>query len=184
MQIKLQGTAIACWAQQDITSGMAVKLEPALGKSNPDVVIGANLPGSDNTTEARYVAAWAVTNVKPPIYESLPTLDVGDSTQPYTLREFVAGSENLPATNVTLRMVPPRLKEQEVIPSGTLMLAYDQGIYEVTSGCVYGTSFAVGQDVSVKSDGKWYQSNSGTVAKVFEYKASTNKLTIKVGNIT
>lgn len=186
MQIKLQGTGIPCWAEENIKAGLAVRLiTNTFSKANPDVVIGAVLADSDNDSTARYVASFPVQNATPPLYVGLPTLDeTGNATtQPYTLRGFVGGSENLPA-DVTLRMVDPRLKEEETIPSGTLMLAYDQGIYEVTSGCIHGTSFAVGDAVSTKAGGKWYQDDTATVAVVMEYKSTSNKLTIKTGNIT
>ncbi len=185
MEIKLQGTVIPCVAQQAIVAGRAIKLVPAINpstKSSPDVVQGADYPTSDNDAEARYVAAFRVYNEVPPLYESLPTLDVGGSTQPYTLREFVAGSENLPAS-VTLRMVAPRLKTpEETIPSGALMLAYDDGIYTVTSGGYYGSTFAVGDKISVKgTTGKWYNGSGGRVATVFEFNSTKGELTIKTG---
>jgi hypothetical protein len=186
MQIKLQGTAIPCWAEENITTGLAVKLVPnTFSKINPDVVIGAVLPDADDDTGARYIAAFPVQNAKPPLYVGLPTLDEtgNTTTQPYSLRGFVEGSENLPA-DVTLRMVDPRLKEEETIPSGTLMLAYDEGIYEVTSGCIFGTTFAVGDPISIKAGGQVYNASGGQVAVVMEYKATSNKLTIKTGNIT
>lgn len=184
MEIKLQGTAIPCVAQQDIKAGLAVKLVPATGKSSPDVVQGAQLPTADDDTTARYVAAFRVYNEVPPIYEGLPTLDeTGNVTgQPYTLREYPAGQENLP-DDVKLRMVAPRLKSpEETILSGALMLAYDEGIYTVTSGCYYGTSFSVGDPISVKgTTGKWYNGAGGKVGIVFELNSTKGELTIKTG---
>jgi hypothetical protein len=184
MEIKLMGTAIPCVAQQDIQAGLAVKLTAATGKSSPDVVQGAVLPSSDNDTAAHFVAAFRVYNEKPPIYESLPTLDEtgNTTTQPYTLREYPAGQENLPA-DVKLRMVAPRLKSPEqTILSGALMLAYDEGIYTVTSGCYYGSSFNVGDAISVKgTTGKWYASATGQVGVVYEFNSTKGELTIKTG---
>lgn len=184
MEIKLMGTAIPCVAQQDIKAGLAVKLVPATGKSSPDVVQGAVLPTSDNDTAAHYVAAFRVYNEVPPIYEGLATLDTaGNATgQPYTLRTYPEGTENLP-DDVKLRMVAPRLKSpEETILSGALMLAYDEGIYTVTSGCYYGSSFSVGDIVSVKgsgNNGKWYNGASGPVGVVFEFNSTKGELTIK-----
>lgn len=187
MEIKLQGTAIPCVAQEDIKAGLAVKLTPAIGKSIPDVTQGALLPTSDNDKEARYVAAFRVYNEKPPIYESLPTLDASGNptSQPYTLREYPAGQENLPA-DVKLRMVAPRLKSPEqTILSGALMLAYDAGIYTVTSGCYYGSTFNVGDAISVKGTGadigKWYAGSTGRVGIVFEFNSTKGELTFKTG---
>jgi len=180
MEIKLKGTAIPCVAQSDIRAGLAIVLVPAAGKSAPDVVQGAALPSADDDVDAKYVAAFRVYNEKPPLYEGLPTLDESGNTtgQPYLLRAF--GAENLPAT-VKLRMVVPRLKTpEETILSGALMLAYDEGIYMVTSGCYYGTSFAVGDPISVKgTTGKWYNGATGQVATVFEFNSSKGELTIK-----
>lgn len=181
MEIRLQGTAIPCVAQEAIIAGLAVKLVPALGKSSPDVVQGALLPVADDDRAAHFVAGFRVYNEKPPIYESLPTLDEGNSTQPYTLREFVEGSENLPA-DVKLRMVAPRLKSPEqTILSGALMLAYDDGIYTVTSGRYEGTSFDVGDAISVKTDGLWYKGSGGKVGIVYEFNNTKGELTIKTG---
>lgn len=187
MEIKLQGTAIPCVAQEDIKAGLAVKLVPATGKSTPDVVQGAQLPTSDDDSTAHFVAAFRVYNEMPPIYESLPTLDeTGNTTsQPYTLREYPEGQENLPA-DVKLRMVAPRLKSPEqTILSGALMLAYDDGIYTVTSGCYYGSSFDVGDAISVKGTGddkgKWYNGSGGKVGVVFEFNSTKGELTIKTG---
>jgi hypothetical protein len=187
MEIKLQGTAIPCVAQEDIKAGLAVKLVPATGKSSPDVVQGAQLPTSDNDTAAHFIAAFRVYNEKPPLYEGLPTLDEDGNTtgQPYTLREYPEGQENLPA-DVKLRMVAPRLKSPEqTILSGALMLAYDEGIYTVTSGCYYGSSFDVGDAISVKGTGddkgKWYSGDTGQVGVVFEFNSTKGELTIKTG---
>ena len=184
MEIKLKGTAIPCVAQEAIVAGLAIILTPALGKTSPDVVQGAVLPDSDDQTtpgKAQYIAAFRVYNEKPPIYESLPTMDEAGNTtsQPYLLREFTQGAENLPA-DVKLRMVAPRLKSpEETILSGALMLAYDEGIYTVTSGCYYGTSFSVGDPISVKAGGKWYNGATAQVATVFEFNSTKGELTIK-----
>jgi hypothetical protein len=184
MEIRLQGTAIACVAQEDIKAGLAVKLGAAAGKSLPDVIIGASLPTADDDIDAKYVAAFRVYNEPTPIYESLPTLDTDGNTTgvPYTVREWPQGVENLPAT-IKLRMVPPRLKTpEETILSGAMMLAYDEGIYTVTSGCYYGASFITGQAISVKGsaeNGKWYQDDGGKVAEVFEFNSTKGELTIK-----
>ena len=81
-------------------------------------------------------------------------------------------------------MTPPRLADDATIPSGALMLAYDEGIYTVTSGCYYGalSSFTIGSAVSVKGGtGKWYQGTGGTVATVFEKNTTKGTLTIKTG---
>ena len=183
MEIKLQGTAIPCVAQQNIVAGLAVKLTPALGKTSPDVTQGALLPTTGADTDAHFVAGFRVYNERPPIYESLPTNDqTGNTTsQPYTLRSFIEGEENLSAS-VTLRMVPPRLKEEETILSGALMLAYDEGIYTVTSGCfTHSANLSVGNYVTNEAGGKW--AYTATAAEktgiVFDYDLTNAKLTVK-----
>lgn len=195
MEIRLRGHAFPCIAQQDIKAGIAVKLgadatgnatgaftSTSFNKGN--IVQGASIPTSDDDTGARFIAAWPVSNTKPPIYQTLPTLDIGLSTVPYTLREFIEGSSNLPATDITLRMVDPRLQDEQTIPSGTPMLVYDEGVYTVTSGCFSGTSFTVGDGISVKgTTGNWYNSTSGQVASVLEYNSTEGRLTIKIEDI-
>jgi hypothetical protein len=194
VEIRLRGTAIACIAQSDIQAGLAVKLGAArnaprilAGSPDPDprlqggiynVLQGASLPAADDDATAKYVAAFRVYNEKPPLYETLPVADIGNSTIPYTLRETVEGSENLPA-DVTLRMVVPRLKEDATIPSGALMLAYDEGIYTVTSGCFVAGTYTIGNAISVKAAGQWYESTNAQVGIVFEQNAAKNTLTIK-----
>lgn len=196
VEIRLRGTAIPCIAQEDIVAGLAVKLgaasnSPQVLSGNPDadprlqggifnVQQGASLPTSDNDQDARYVAAFRVYNEKPPLFEDLASENESTGTIPYTLREFEAGAENLPQT-VSLRMVAPRLKESATIPSGALMLAYDSGIYTVTSGCFTAGTYTIGSAISVATGGTWYQSSSGKVGIVFEQNATKNTLTIKTG---
>ena len=194
VEIRLRGTAIPCIAQGDIQAGRAVILGAAAnaprvlaGSPDPDpnlqggiynVLQCASAPTGDDDADAKYVAAFRVFNEKPPLYQDLPVQDVGGSTIPYTLREFVEGSENLPA-DVNLQMVVPRLKEDATIPSGALMLAYDEGIYTVTSGCFEAGSYTIGEHVSVKTGGIWYESTNAKVAVVFEQNSTKNTLTIK-----
>jgi len=184
MEIRIKGTALPCVAQEDITAGLAVLLVSASGKSSPDVTIGAKLPlSSAEAARAYYVAEFAVSNTKPPIYESLPTLSTTGG-QPYALREFPEGSENLPSS-VTLRMVDPRLKVEQTIPSGSLMLAYDEGVYTVTSGCfVDSASLIPGAEVEVvatgSNRGKWQLKSAGTkVATVLERDSTNVELTFR-----
>ena len=183
------GRAIPCIAQQAIKAGYAVKLVPdvtgnatgAFTSTNwqvGNIVIGANLPASDDETEAKYVAAFPVSNALPPLYETLPTLDTNSSYEPsYSLRGWLPGEANLPVA-VTLRMTDPRAQDEQTIPSGTKMLAYDEGIYTLTSGCFLSASYVVGGAVGNKTTGKWY-SSSTRIATVFEYDQAASKLTIK-----
>jgi len=187
MEIKLQGTALPCVAQEAILAGKAVRLKPAEGKTFPNVTQGAYLPDADNDQDAKYVAAFAVTNVPPPFYTGLTSAEEAGNTtgQPYLLRGFTQGSENLPQ-NVSLDMLYGRYKEEATIPSGSLMLAYDEGIYEVTSGCIYGSTFNVGDPISVKAGGQWYNGDTAQVATVWEYfpntSAAAHRLVIKTSN--
>ena len=198
VEIRLRGTAIPCIAQEDIKAGLAVKLGAAAnapqilsGNADPDpnlqggiynVQQGASLPTGDNDTDAKYVAAFRVYNEKPPLYEDLPANNESSTTVPYTLRPVTEGSENLPA-DVTLRMVVPRLKEDATIPSGALMLAYDEGIYTVTSGCYSGalSTFSIGGAISVNTGGLWVNGSGGQVGICFEKNTTKGTLTIKTG---
>ena len=204
VEIRLRGIAIPCIAEEDIKAGLAVQLiastlsprilggtadaDPRLQGGIYNVLQGAKKPASDDAKVdtdlpigvARYVAAFRVYNEKPPLYETLPVLDIGDSTIPYTMRMFVEGEENLPA-DVNLKMVVPRLKEDAIIPSGALMLAYDNGIYTVTSGCFVAGSYTIGNALSVKSGGQWYEGANAKVGIVFEQNTTKNTLTIKTG---
>jgi|GEM_PF-2962714 hypothetical protein len=196
VEIRLRGTAIPCIAQESIKAGLAVKLGAASnsprilgGNADPDpalqdgiynVLQGASLPTSDDDADAKYVAAFRVYNEKPPLYETLPANNESSVAVPYTLREFSEGEENLPA-DVTLQMVVPRLKEDATIPSGALMLAYDEGIYTVTSGCYSGalSTFTIGAKISVKTGGLWYAGDTAKVGICFEKNSTKGTLTIK-----
>jgi hypothetical protein len=146
-----------------------------------DVTQGAILPTTDDDAEARYVAAFRVYNEVTPIYEGIPNDQSGTGTIPYTLREFgPQGTTNLPAT-VVIRMIQPRFEETATIASGALMLAYDDGIYTVTSGVYSGASFSPGSKISVKAGGIWYQGDTARVGIVWEYNSSMGQLTIKTG---
>ena len=193
VEIRIQGTAIPCIANEDIQAGLAVQLVAAInapkvlgGNADPDpnmqggiynVVQGAMLPLADDNTAAKYVAAFRVFNEKPPLYQGLPTVDVGGSTVPYALTGFDAG-DNLPV-DVNLQMTVPRLKWDATIPSGSLMLAYDEGIYTVTSGVFEAGTYNPGDAISVRAAGIWYQGAGGQVAIVFEQNTNLNTLTIK-----
>ncbi len=196
VELRLKGVALPCIAQEAIRAGLAVKLTPAVtpasailsGTADPDphfqgsnynIVQGAVLPMADDDVEARYVAAFRVYNETPPLYTGL-TDNFADHG--YTLREFPEGLDNFPVA-VTLEMTVPRLKEDAVIPSGALMLAYDEGIYTVTSGCFVDAAFAVGDALSVMGTGadrgKWYKGAGGKVAIVWEHIHNKSTLTIK-----
>jgi hypothetical protein len=198
VEIRLRGTALPCIAQEDIRAGLAVKLvaavnaprsyggavypDPNLQGSTYELKVGAALPSGENDTEAKFVAAFRVYNETPPIFETWPTTaDGAGNGVPYTLRGFVEGSENMPATGITVRMVAPRLKEDAIIPSGAFMLAYDAGIYTVTSGCFTAASYDPGDPISVHANGIWYESNTGQVGVVWEQNTVKNTLTIKTG---
>lgn len=191
VEIRIQGLAIPCIAQEDIKAGLAVVLtsasanailggdadvDPGMQGGIYNVKQGAVLSTEDNDVDAKYVAAFRVYNEKPPIYTGLSTANVG-TTIPYTLRTWDNG-ENLPDA-VTLDMVVPRLKDDATIASGALMLAYDEGIYTVTSGCFEAGTYSPGDAISVKTGGIWYKSATGQVAVVFEQNTTKNTLTIK-----
>ncbi len=193
LEIRLRGTALPCVAQRDIQAGRAVKIVPAAnapkvlgGDSSPDprmqdgiynVVQGATYPSSDNDVDARFVAAFRVFNEKPPFYTGVPTQNSG-TTVPYVLRDFADGS-NLPA-DFGVSMVAPRLREDGTIPSGSLMLAYDVGIYTVTSGCFFADTYNVGDPIGVKTNGIWYNDNTAQAGVVWESNTTKNTLTIKL----
>lgn len=190
MEIKLQGTAIPCVAEEDIVAGLAVKLVPATAGAftsgaSPDVTAGAQLPTGDDDIDAKFVSMFRVYNEKTPLYEGLTTLDETGNTsgQAYVLREFVEGDSNLPE-DVTLRMTTPRLQEGQTILSGALMLAYDDGIYTVTSGCfTHSANLIVGNYVTANTGGIWAYTATAAdrVGRVFEYDQTNAKLTIKTG---
>jgi hypothetical protein len=191
MEIRLKGNALPCVAIGRIKAGLAVKLCGVAATSiHPDVTQGCRIPDVINDPQAKYVVGFRVYNEVPPIYESLPTLDIGTTMSgttgypasvPYVLRDFIASSSNLPAS-VTLRMTSPRLQEEQFIESGSLCLAYDNGIYMVTSGCYEGSSFVPGDIIGAAANGAWRvtdHTTSGRIGTVWEWQSG--ELTIKTG---
>jgi hypothetical protein len=177
MDIRLKGTALPAIAMQNIMAGRAVVMDHWVPGTRPNVDIGARYPvaGSAQTETRVYVAEWAQTNQKPPIYETLPSYT-------YSLRQGWDQGTNLPAAGITIRMVAPTMQEEQIIPSGTAMLMYDQGIYAVPSGCYNGTTFVPGQGIEVEANtGKWQALAAGTrVATCVDFEA-VGKLVIKTG---
>jgi len=134
---KVQGVVTT----QDIVEGRFVVLgehsETNDFGSNEDL-LGAKLP---HTTEdgkrAKYIITWPVSNGQTPIYQPTPSY-------PFSLRQGFGGDANVPF-DAKVYLTYPGYTDEAVIPSGSLALAFTEGVFTIPSG-----SYVHGADIIKK----------------------------------
>jgi len=101
-------------------------------------LVGCQVPATaDQAKEALYVAAFSVTEQKPPIYVNYPA-------NPSNLRQGFSGASNLPFS-ASVYTTPPSMLQGRTIPDGALVALHAGGTYTVTSGnYVYSASLVPG----------------------------------------
>jgi len=132
---------------------------------------------ADEASKAKFVLAFAQTNEKPPIYRSFP--EVTNS-----LRYGFDKSPNTPFSAM-IYVTPPSVQEGLTVPSGSLAVAFADGVFTVPSGAfVYSANLVAGALLSVgysgNDQGKLQYDAAGTIAQVIEYDASANTLTFRL----
>jgi hypothetical protein len=140
---------------------------------------GVKLP-SDATeaAKAKYVLGFAQTNETPPIYRPAPGYN-------YALRYGFEQNPNTPFS-ATVYLTNPSVQEGLTVPSGTLAVAYGDGVFTVPSGSfVYSSNLATpGAPLVVEysgSDaGKLKYGTSNVVAEVVHFDSTNFKLTFKL----
>jgi hypothetical protein len=120
-------------ANQDIVEGRFVVVIPNNAGTHNFGSRG-DLPGvrvPQDSTEAefaQYVCTWRVPDQTLPMYIPSPEVD-------FSLRRGgFDQSGNLPLTGTTVHLTWPGQKHGETIPSGTLCLAFGQGVFTFPSG--------------------------------------------------
>jgi len=193
MEKNLRGIAIPCICSESdgIKSGLMVYLAADSSASDYGEYFlqekkAAALPTtSGNAALSFYVAEWAVSNDSLPIYETLPSYT-------WARRQGFDRTPNLPATDITVRMTHPRDQQEQTVPSGQKMLAYDEGIYTITSGCYsFSSTPTVGTALGVHYDtgnygklGCFGDSNVGVkVATCLDYDSTHGTIVFKTTGV-
>jgi hypothetical protein len=101
-------------------------------------LLGAKKP---HTTEdgkrAKYIITWPVSNGQTPIYQPLPSYD-------FSLRQGFGDDANVPF-DAKVYLTYPGYTDGATIPSGSLALAFTEGVFTLPSG-----SFIYGADIIKK----------------------------------
>jgi hypothetical protein len=186
MEIRHYGdTILGVVANQEMEEGRMIVL--AAHGTSYDFGSREDLPGAryplteTEAARARYCVAHALDNRSLPIYHTTPAYD-------FALRYGWDQTENVPFdTEVHLTHFSNKIGIP--IPSGSLALAFGEGIYTVPSGSyIYESDIEnVGQQLTVSNvadhgddAGKVRAGSSNIVAEVIHYDDDTGALTFKV----
>ncbi len=178
-------------ANQDIVEGRFVVVIPNLAGTfnfgSRDDLPGIRVPqDATEAANARYVCTWRVPDQTLPMY--IPSPEVSFSLR----RGGFDQDSNLPLTGTTVHLTWPGQKHGVTIPSGTLCLAFGQGVFTFPSGqYVFSTALVtVGAGVTITNStdggadaGKPKDASSDTVVAFVErYDSSTGDLEIRTLN--
>jgi hypothetical protein len=188
MEINHYGdTILGVVATEDIVEGRMILLTShsfSYDFGSLEDVPGAKLP--DNATEAvraRYCITFAQDNRDTPIYEPNPHFD-------WALRYGFDQAANAPFSPTYVYLTHPGQQEGLTIYSGNACIAFGEGIYTVPSGAyVYSAELEIpgmplvvcnANDDGAAHAGKLKYGASNTVAEVYRFDSSTNRLTFKI----
>lgn len=178
-------------ANQDIVEGRFVLVIPNLAGSfnfgSRDDLPGVRVPqNSTEAANARYVCTWRVPDQTLPMY--IPSPEVSFSLR----RGGFDQPSNLPLTGTTVHLTWPGQKHGVVIPSGTLCLAFGQGVYTFPSGqyvfssalTTVGAAVTVANSTDDGADAGLAQADdgSGVVGFVERYDADAGDLEVRTLN--
>lgn len=183
MEINKFTDIIGVVATSAIKEGRMVLLTPA----NADVywgsrkdLMGIKIPTTAvEAAKAKYVSAFALDNRPTPIIEGLPT---------YAWSMRAGGWDqagNLPASSLTLYMDHPgNMTVVQTIASGSLALAFDKGVFTVTSGnFIYSASLVPGASLGVSyaggTEGELQYDGAGTIGVVERFDSTNFTLTFR-----
>ena len=127
---------------------------------------GVKLPDtSGEAAKARYCITFPVSQAEPPIYEPYPTVT-------NSLRYGFDQVANAPFS-AKVHLTYPGYKNGEVIPSGSLALAFGAGVYTVPSGAwIYNANIVTGAYLTVADTA----SDSASDAGKLKYSASASAI--------
>lgn len=186
MEINKWTDIIGVEANEDIVEGRMVVLTVPTGTTDDNQsfthrgLMAIKLPTTEaEALKAKYVAAFALDNRPTPLIEGLPryawSLRRGGWDQ----------TANLPASSLTLYMDHPgNMTVPQTIASGSLALAFDRGVFTVTSGnFIYSASLVRGAPLSVAYDathkGKLQYASDGAIGIVESFDSTNFTLTFR-----
>lgn len=187
MEIRHYGdTILGVVAMEAIPEGRMVVLDAHATSHNfgsRTDLPGARVPAtSDEAARARYCIAFSVDNRSLPIYEPTPAF-------PFAMRHGWDLDANVPF-DTEVQLTHPSNKLGQTIPSGSLAVAFGEGIYTVPSGAyvydatieVPGTQLVVADTASdgATDAGKLKVGTSNVVSEVYHFDDTTGALTFKV----
>lgn len=140
---------------------------------------GVKLP-SDATeaAKAKFVLGFAQTNEQPPIYRPEPSME-------FALRQGFDRPDNAPFA-ATVYVTNPSVQQGLTVPSGSLAVAYGDGVFTVPSGAfVYSANLetpGAGLTVAYSGNdkGKLQYGTSNLVAEVVRFNATEFSLTFRL----
>jgi len=182
MEINKYTDIIGVVTTEDIVEGRMVLLTSH--SQSHDFGSREDLPGvklptsSDEAAEAKYVLAFALDNRPTPLM-TIPSYS-------YALRRGWDQTANVPFSTTVYLSHPGNMSAPQTVSSGELALAFDDGVFTVTSGAFIYSADIVnpGAHLSVayspSSDaGKLQYAASGGVAVVERFNATTFELTFR-----
>ena len=137
-------------------------------------LMGVNLPAtSAEALKAKFCIAFALDNRPTPLVNSYPAYD-------FALRGGFDQTANVPYTATIYLTHPGNMTVPQTIASGVLALAFDKGVFTVTSGnFVYSANLVPGAPLAVADTatdgaseaGKLKYASDGTIAVVERFDA-------------
>jgi hypothetical protein len=186
MEINKFTDIIGVLATSAIKEGRMVCLTPAsvldtnYNYGSRSDLMGIKLPSTAaEAAKSKYVSAFALDNRPTPIIEGLPQ---------YAWSMRSGGWDqvgNLPASGLTLFMDHPgNMTVVQTIPSGSLALAFDKGVFTVTSGnFIYNAGLVSGAPLSVSyaggTEGELQYDANGTIGVVEHFDSANFTLTFR-----
>jgi hypothetical protein len=178
---KVQGVVTT----EDIVEGRFVVLgahSETHGFGSREDLLGAKLPLTDEDTKrAKYIVTWPVSNGQTPIYQPTPSY-------PFSLRQGFGDDPNVPF-DAKVYLTYPGYTDGETIPSGSLALAFTEGVFTLPSGSfvydadiiVPGAAFTIAGSGANSGKPEYAASLAvGVIGFVESFDPSTFKLTVRV----
>lgn len=173
-------------ALEDIVEGRMVVLASQALTNNFGTrsdLPGVRLPDSAaDAARARYMIAFSVDNRELPLFQPTPSYT-------FSLRSGFGGQAANVPFETDVYLTHPGNMESQTIPSGSLALAFDRGVFTVPSGqYVYNANLQTpGTYLSVAytdadglaSAGKFKYSATASIAVVEHYDTTTGDLTVR-----
>lgn len=185
MEINKYTDIIGVVATESIVEGRMVVLTAANAThdfGSREDLMGVKLPAnSTEAAKARYVLAFALDNRPTPLLETIPSYS-------YALRKGGWDqTSNVPFTASVYLSHPGNMTVPQTVASGSLALAFDRGVFTVTSGnFVYSANLVPGAPLTVSNtsdhgadSGKLRYDASGAIGIVERFDSTNFTLTFR-----